>query len=58
MKNMRIIARHPLGLILRLLKGGWNSTNRPNSSIETGMPLESSRETGLLITLMYHPPFS
>ena len=58
MKNIRIIARHSLGLILGLLKGGWNSTKRPNCSIETGMPLESSRAPGLLIALIYRPPFS
>ena len=58
MKNIRIIARHPLGLILELLKGGWNSTKRPNCSIETGMPLKSSREPGLLIAPIYRPPFS
>jgi hypothetical protein len=71
MKNITIIARHPLGLILgliglvsdpsvlgwrmrgllRLLKGGWNSTKWP----ETGKPLGSS---GLLNTLIYRPPFS
>ena len=58
MKNIRIIAWHPLSLILGLLKRGWNSTKRPNCSIETGMPLESSREPGLLIALFYRPPFS
>jgi hypothetical protein len=58
MKNIRIIAWHPLSLILGLLKGAWKSTKRPNYRIETGMPLESSREPGLLIALIYRPPFS